>query len=266
MSIRVMSWVWENGPTDQGELLVMLALADFANDAGKCWPSMQSIARKARLTERGAQKIVRRLQSAGMLSIVTGGGRGGCNTYIVNTGNPEQETPNDVHPEPRSPRTTGHKPRTRVQETPNTGSPEPSGTVKNRQQSRESAATAHLGENREGAALPDTHRENLLAAMGIGPDGIAGPSAFIGTQVDMAEAARWDAMGIDRKAQVQVIAEACRRQRSKDPTWTPRRFAYFTNAMSDLARAKAGISQPMPGADPKAAQIARYKRIAGAAQ
>jgi hypothetical protein len=258
-----MSWVWENGPTDQGELLVMLALADFANDAGKCWPSMQSIARKARLTERGAQKIVRRLQSAGMLSIVTGGGRGGCNTYIVNAGIPEQETPNVVHPEPRSPRTTEHKPRTRVQKTPNTGSPEPSRTIKNRQQSRESAATAPHGENLKGAALPDTHRENLLAAMGIGPDGIVGPSAFIGTHNDMVEATKWDGIGVDRKTQLAVIAEACRRQRARDPAWNPRRFAYFTGAMNDAARAKAPPPQHRPGIESRDAQIARWKRISG---
>ena len=33
MSIRVMTTVWENSKATGGELLVMLALADFANDA-----------------------------------------------------------------------------------------------------------------------------------------------------------------------------------------------------------------------------------------
>lgn len=128
---------------------------------------------------------------------------------------------------------------------------------------RERAATAPAGDLSKGAA-PDTHREKLLAAMGIGPDGIAGPSSFIGTQADMAEVARWEAMGIDRAAQLAVIAEACRRQRAKDPNWMPRRFAYFTPAMADLSRAKSG-AQPAAGADPRAAQIAKWKRIAGAA-
>lgn len=137
MSIKIMSAVWENGPDDRSELLVMLALADFCNDEGECWPSMRSIAAKARMTERGAQKTIGRLVDAGRVSVATGGGRGGCNRYQICTRNPErnsvnvetnpeQETPNDVH----RPRTDEHKPRTGVQKTPNGGSPEPSGTVK----------------------------------------------------------------------------------------------------------------------------------------
>ena len=36
-----------------------------------------------------------------------------------------------------------------------------------------------------------TDREKILEAMGYGPDGIAGPGAFVGGQGDMAEAKRW---------------------------------------------------------------------------
>jgi hypothetical protein len=122
MSIRVMTQVWDHGPDNQGELLVLLALADFADDRGVCWPSMASIARKARLTERGAQKIVRRLEATGHVRIVTGGGRHGCNQYVI--------TPNVVRPEHSSPpNVKTSKPRTAVQETPNSGSPEPSRTI-----------------------------------------------------------------------------------------------------------------------------------------
>ena len=32
VSIRIMQHVWENGPEDRGELLVLLALADFADE------------------------------------------------------------------------------------------------------------------------------------------------------------------------------------------------------------------------------------------
>jgi hypothetical protein len=130
MSVRVMSWVWANGPADQGELLVMLALADFCNDDGECWPAMASVARKARLTERGVRKIVRRLEDRGLLSVSIGGGRSSCNLYRINTENPEHQTRNPVPPEPRSPGTREHKPGTRVQETRNPGSAEPSRTIK----------------------------------------------------------------------------------------------------------------------------------------
>lgn len=132
MSIRVMAHVWDHGPEDRNELLVLLALADFCNDAGECWPSMQTIARKARMTERGVQKIIRRMQEVGLVTVDVGGGRAACNKYRIvtekvnaklRTGNPELETPNTEH------RLPVQKPRTPVQKTPNTGSPEPLGSI-----------------------------------------------------------------------------------------------------------------------------------------
>lgn len=103
MSIRVMARVWDNGPDDRAELLVLLALSDFANDAGECWPSMSGIAQKTRMTERGVQKIVRRLEETGWLKIATGGGRGGKNSYLISAENPERETVNTTtNPEPET--------------------------------------------------------------------------------------------------------------------------------------------------------------------
>ena len=122
MSIKIMSQVWETGPAKQSHLLVMLALADYANDSGTCWPSMASIAAKARVTERGARKIVRELEALGWLEIDTGGGRHGCNRYTVN---PEQGSPRNEVP----PGTTVQKPGTAMQETRNGGSAEPSRTI-----------------------------------------------------------------------------------------------------------------------------------------
>ena len=81
MSIRVMSQVWESGINDKGELLVMLALADFANDKGECWPSIGTIAQKARMTPRSVQRVCRSLEAAGALEISTATARAGCNMY-----------------------------------------------------------------------------------------------------------------------------------------------------------------------------------------
>lgn len=128
-----MAAIWESGPSSGVDRLVMLCLADFADDSGTCWPSMRRIAEKCCMTERGAQKILRRLEAEGWLEIITGNGRHGCNQYLILTQNPEPgspiKTPNPVHPEPCSPRTAKQKPRTRVQETLNGGSPEPPLTI-----------------------------------------------------------------------------------------------------------------------------------------
>src|SRR5882724_7730254 len=76
MSIRLMSQVWEDTRIgSHAELLVLLALADHARDDGLCWPSMRSIAGKARIEERSAQRIVRRLIEKGFVELVS---RGGC--------------------------------------------------------------------------------------------------------------------------------------------------------------------------------------------
>ena len=82
MSIRLMSQVWEDTRIDsQAELLVLLALADHARDDGLCWPSMRSIAGKARIEERSAQRIIRRLIEKGLVELVSQGGCiDGCNT------------------------------------------------------------------------------------------------------------------------------------------------------------------------------------------
>jgi hypothetical protein len=85
MSIAIMSAVWANGPEDKAELLVLLALADFADDRGVCWPSMASVGRKARMSERNARRVIRSLEDAGYLTTDEGGGRHGCSQYRINS-------------------------------------------------------------------------------------------------------------------------------------------------------------------------------------
>ena len=118
-----MSLVWEHGPADKAEVLVLLAIADYCNDDGECWPSVASIARKARMTERGVQKICARLSETGWLQIDLRQGRYGCNLYRI-------KTPNFVHPEHGSPRTPEHQTPNPVRQNPEPRSPKPSLTIK----------------------------------------------------------------------------------------------------------------------------------------
>src|ERR1022692_2851826 len=48
--------------------IVLLALADHANDTGICWPSITTIAKKTSLAERSVRYSLRRLEKAGHLS------------------------------------------------------------------------------------------------------------------------------------------------------------------------------------------------------
>jgi hypothetical protein len=76
MSIRIMSKVWEFYPGGGTELLSLLALADWSDDDGRCYPSIASIAKKIRLKERQAQRLVHKLIADGYVH-VTGNALGG---------------------------------------------------------------------------------------------------------------------------------------------------------------------------------------------
>jgi hypothetical protein len=75
MSIKLMAQVWEVAEVSGSELLVLLALADFANDeGGSIYPAMKTIARKARLSIDQARRIVHKLIAAGVVELVEEGG------------------------------------------------------------------------------------------------------------------------------------------------------------------------------------------------
>ena len=86
MSIRVMSLVWDGFPGGGSELLAMLAFADWSDDDGKCYPSMDAIARKLRLSRSQAQRVAHRLIELGHVSVVgndTGGAPGSTRRYLI---------------------------------------------------------------------------------------------------------------------------------------------------------------------------------------
>ena len=62
-----MNWAWLMflSPTQK---LVLMALADAADDEGVCWPSIATIARKCSISERTAQRIVAELIRSGLLN------------------------------------------------------------------------------------------------------------------------------------------------------------------------------------------------------
>ncbi len=79
-----MGRVWAQSSRKDGELLVLLALADFANDQGESWPSVPVLAHKARLSERQARKVLDKLEQAGEIRRVrSNGGRNRRNHYVV---------------------------------------------------------------------------------------------------------------------------------------------------------------------------------------
>jgi hypothetical protein len=67
MSVKIMSDVFERSKTEGNARLVLLSLADCANDDGACWPSIRKIAEKANLSEPIAKKYLNALIEVGVV-------------------------------------------------------------------------------------------------------------------------------------------------------------------------------------------------------
>lgn len=118
MSFRLIAEAWASGvpPIDR---LVLVALADWANESGQCWPSMPTIAEKTGVDVRTARRVMARLEAGGCISTIRKPGRG-----ILYTVHPGHAVPPDTL-----------SPRTENTQTPDTLSPNTPRTVSNRDKS-----------------------------------------------------------------------------------------------------------------------------------
>jgi hypothetical protein len=67
MSIKLMTAVWDREDLSSTQKLVLLSLADWANDEGLCWPSIERLATKTSMAGRSVQRIIRDLESMGFV-------------------------------------------------------------------------------------------------------------------------------------------------------------------------------------------------------
>lgn len=94
MSIELMTAVWRTEIGPPVTRLVLLALADSANDEGVCWPSMSTVARKAGCGVSTARAAVTALQKDGYLRREerrTEGDRNQSNVFHLNVARLRQE-------------------------------------------------------------------------------------------------------------------------------------------------------------------------------
>ena len=63
-----MNWAW-GLPLKPSIKFVLLALADASDDAGYCWPSIPTLAKKTCLNPRSVQRILNQLQAQGFLRV-----------------------------------------------------------------------------------------------------------------------------------------------------------------------------------------------------
>lgn len=113
MSIRLMNLAWQ-APLTATQKLVLLAMADWSNDEGICWPSIAKLASKTSLSERGLRKVIRSLEELGLVDTEEKPGRGNLYHLTLDPGTtfppPRHEVP--PTPEPRSSNTFNDTPKT----------------------------------------------------------------------------------------------------------------------------------------------------------
>lgn len=95
-----MSLVWEVD-LQASQKIVLLALADCANDEGNAWPSVATLARKSSKSERTVQMMLAELEAAGHITRRQVSGKG-CNYDVHPRKNcaPAEFAPAQISPEP----------------------------------------------------------------------------------------------------------------------------------------------------------------------
>ncbi len=83
MSLTMSRIVWENSQSIGSQKLIMLCLADHADDNGRCWPSISRISRLTRVSKRQVSRSLKSLVGKGELAYKPGDGRGHSSEYVI---------------------------------------------------------------------------------------------------------------------------------------------------------------------------------------
>lgn len=68
MSIQALAWVFSHSPTTGAERLVLMSLANHANDLGEAYPSRETIGREARVADKTVKRALAALEAAGAIT------------------------------------------------------------------------------------------------------------------------------------------------------------------------------------------------------
>ena len=94
MSLKVLTWVFDQEIKPATKKLTLIALADFANDQNECYPSVETLTNKTSLNRKTVLKNVAELVEDGLL-IDTGkrvGGTQQIKIYRIELNSPKNGT------------------------------------------------------------------------------------------------------------------------------------------------------------------------------
>ena len=241
-----MSQVWERPDLDPYERLILLALADHADDEGVCYPSISRLVDRTGMAERGVQKVLKRLTEKGHLAVETNAGRKGTNRYSISL-TPAPGAPRTRCTPARSAPAPGAPPPHLSAETPAPGAPEPSGTLGGGGDAREADQQDEFEEILESAGV-DWRKDITGKWLGSAPRWAV---------------SRWRDLGLSQAEILIVLAE------SRPRNGAPGSLAYFDQAMQRAAGRKkvAPLSPIIPTggalhADPAAKRRASWRKLA----
>lgn len=123
MSIEWMTHIWNNSKHKSSRLLMMLAIADYANDSGTAYPSIETLAQRTRQTMRNAIRIIEKLEDSGELKSEKYGSPYGTNLYALKVKTTEKRR---QKPSKRSSDILGAKPEMSRDNSGSQLSPDPS--------------------------------------------------------------------------------------------------------------------------------------------
>ncbi len=84
LSVQAISWVIENSKHSLGSFIVLFMIANHARDDGTgAWPSIATLARESRMSERQVRYCLRRLERSGELQTQIACGPYGTNMYSL---------------------------------------------------------------------------------------------------------------------------------------------------------------------------------------
>lgn len=104
-----MNWAWGQKlpPTPK---LILMALADSANDLDECWPGIAFIADKCNVSERTVQRVLQQFVNTGLMMVTpryTNAGRQTSNGYRLRLDSPV--SPDKLSPLPSAVEDKGDK-------------------------------------------------------------------------------------------------------------------------------------------------------------
>lgn len=83
MSVKALTWAFDR-PIAGNEKVVLLALADHADEKGVCWPSIAKLSERSCVAERTVQRILGKLAEMGLIEVIPQAdekGRSSSNRY-----------------------------------------------------------------------------------------------------------------------------------------------------------------------------------------